>query len=82
VVTAPVAGGGAEFRDAARAIASIDTLDAFLRDLRARFPDAGATPAGQQRTQGRPPGQNQAAAEPATTATVTPRLPPGGTSVR
>src|SRR5207237_256764 len=41
VVTAPVAKSGAEFRDIARAIASIDTLDAFLRDLRARYPETG-----------------------------------------
>jgi hypothetical protein len=44
VVTAPVGASGAEFRDIARAIASIDTLDAFLRDLRARYPEAGVAP--------------------------------------
>ncbi len=72
VVTAPVAKSGAEFRDIARAIASIDTLDAFLRDLRARYPDTGAMPAGQQRTQGPPPGGSPKP-EPATTGAATPR---------
>ena len=56
VVTAPVARSGVEFRDIARGIASIDTLDAFLRDLRSRYPDTGAMPSGQQRSQGPPPG--------------------------
>ena len=83
VVTAPVAASGAEFRDVARAIASIDTLDAFLRDLRARYPDAGALPAGQQRTQGQRPASNPAPKpEPATTGSVAPRSPAGRTVTR
>ena len=83
VVTAPVAASGAEFRDVARAIASIDTLDAFLRDLRARYPDAGALPAGQQRTQGQRPASNPAPKpEPATTGSVAPRSPAGRTVAR
>jgi hypothetical protein len=72
VVTAPVAKGGAEFRDIARAIASIDTLDAFLRDLRARYPETGALPAGQRRTQGPPPPNRSPKREPATTGAATP----------
>jgi hypothetical protein len=79
VVTAPVAASGAEFRDVARAIASIDTLDAFLRDLRARYPDAGALPAGQQRKQGQRPAPKP---EPATTGSVAPRSPAGRTVAR
>ncbi len=68
VVTASIGkAGGAEFRDIARAIASIDTLDAFLRDLRARYPATGAMPAGQQRTQGPPPPNQGPKPEPATT---------------
>src|SRR5262249_49780453 len=42
LVTAPVRGKGARVRAIARSIASIDTLDAFLRDLRARYPDVAA----------------------------------------
>jgi tetratricopeptide (TPR) repeat protein len=45
VVTAPVAADGAEFREIAHSIAAIDTLEAFLRDLRARYPDTGVMPA-------------------------------------
>jgi len=46
VITAPIEANGSEFREVARSIASIDTLDAFLRDLRSRFPEtaAAATP--------------------------------------
>ena len=35
----------------ARSIAAVDTLEAFLRDLRARYPETGAMPARQQATQ-------------------------------
>ena len=73
VVTAPVGSSAAEFRDIARAIASIDTLDAFLRDLRARYPDTGAMPAGQQRTQGPPPPSQNPKSEPVSTGAVAPR---------
>ena len=44
VVTAPLGTSGAEFREIARVVASVDTLDGFLRDLQARYPDAGAAP--------------------------------------
>ena len=47
VVTAPIGTSGAEFQDIAKKVASVDTLDAFLRDLRARYPEASAvSPAG------------------------------------
>lgn len=42
VVTTSAGTGGAEFRDVAKAVASVDTLDGFLRAMRARFPDTGA----------------------------------------
>jgi hypothetical protein len=32
----------AEFRDGVRQIASIDTLDGFLRELRGRYPETGS----------------------------------------
>jgi tetratricopeptide (TPR) repeat protein len=44
VVTAPIGTGGTEFQDVAKKVASVDTLDAFLRDLGTRYPDASATP--------------------------------------
>ncbi|MPZ39188.1 MAG: tetratricopeptide repeat protein [Rhizobiales bacterium] len=51
VVTAPVEASGTEFRDIARSIAAVDTLEAFLRDLRARYPETGATPSVQRAIQ-------------------------------
>ena len=45
VVTAPVGASGTEFSEIARSIAAVDTLEAFLRDLRARYPETGALPA-------------------------------------
>jgi hypothetical protein len=45
VITAPIVTNGAEFREIAHAVASVDTLNAFLRDLRARYPEAGAAAA-------------------------------------
>jgi tetratricopeptide (TPR) repeat protein len=44
VVTAPIGAGGTEFQDIAKKVASVDTLDAFLRDLSARYPEASAAP--------------------------------------
>lgn len=39
VVTAPIGPGSGEFQNIARWVAGINTLDAFLRDMRARYPD-------------------------------------------
>ena len=39
VVTAPFNSNASEFADVARMIGAADTLDAFLRDIRAKFPD-------------------------------------------
>jgi tetratricopeptide (TPR) repeat protein len=45
----PTASNSAEFTEIARMAASVDTLDGFLRDMKARFPDATAwTPPGQK----------------------------------
>jgi tetratricopeptide (TPR) repeat protein len=47
IVTAPTGTGGAEFKEIAKKIASVDTLDAFLRDLHTRYPESSAvSPAG------------------------------------
>jgi hypothetical protein len=45
VVAAPLGPSGAEFADIARTAAAVDTLEGFLRDLHARFPETGAVPA-------------------------------------
>jgi hypothetical protein len=42
VITTPSGTGSPEFRDVARTAAAVDTLDGFLRALRARFPDGGS----------------------------------------
>ena len=42
VVSAPIGAGNGEFQDVARRIAAINTLDAFLRDVHERYPDAPA----------------------------------------
>ena len=48
VVTAPIEAAGTEFTEIARSIAAVDTLEAFLRDLRARYPETGAAPSAQR----------------------------------
>ena len=44
VITEPLDSSGTDFRAVAHAIAAVDTLDGFLRDLRARYPNSGASP--------------------------------------
>jgi hypothetical protein len=43
VVTGGLGPASAEFRDIARIAATVDTLEGFLRDLRARYPDINAS---------------------------------------
>jgi tetratricopeptide (TPR) repeat protein len=45
VVSAPIGISGAEFQSIARRVASVDTLNTFLRDMRARYPDASVSAA-------------------------------------
>ena len=49
VVSAPTGTDGQEFKDVARAVAGMNTLDSFLRDMRARYPDAAAGCGGRRR---------------------------------
>ena len=42
IVSAPLGTSGDEFGAIAHAAASVDTLDNFLRDMKARYPDSGA----------------------------------------
>ena len=44
VVSAPLGTSGKEFAAIAHAAAAVDTLDGFLRDMQARYPDASAAP--------------------------------------
>lgn len=61
VVSAPLGTGGAEFRDIARAAASVDTLEGFLRDMQSRYPDSSPIP---------PPSTAASAPSPGTPATT------------
>ncbi|MBV8790477.1 MAG: hypothetical protein JO237_00335 [Pseudolabrys sp.] len=65
VVTAPIGTDSAEFRKVVSAAAGINTLDAFLRDLRARYPEKPADAEEQK-----PEATNRAPALP-------PKVPPG-----
>jgi tetratricopeptide (TPR) repeat protein len=67
VVSAPIGTAGTEFREIARAAASVDTLEAFLRDMQARYPDASAIP------------PKPGAAPPATAKTPTAKSPTAAT---
>jgi tetratricopeptide (TPR) repeat protein len=71
VVSAPIDTTGPEFQNVAARVAATDTLDGFLRDLRARFPDGSASAAD---TAKKPP---PAVAAPATTPAKAPPKPPG-----
>jgi hypothetical protein len=63
VVTAPIGTGGPEFREIARTMSLMDTLDGFLRDLRERYSERPAVPpAPAKSSDGKP--------DPATTGSV------------
>jgi hypothetical protein len=42
IATAPHAAKATEFRDIARTVSAFNTLEVFLRDMRARYPEIGA----------------------------------------
>jgi hypothetical protein len=42
VVSAPIGTANGQFQSVARRVAAINTLDAFLRDMRERYPETGA----------------------------------------
>jgi hypothetical protein len=44
VASKPASGSSAEFAQIAKMAASVDTLDGFLREMKARFPDAATKP--------------------------------------
>jgi len=72
VVSAPIGTAGTEFREIARAAASVDTLEAFLRDMQVRYPEASAIPpkpgAAPPATAKTPTAKTPTAAAPAATA--------------
>jgi tetratricopeptide (TPR) repeat protein len=76
VITEPVDASGADFRAVAHAVAAVDTLSGFLRDLRARYPGTGALPAPPAIAPPAvaPPKTSAANPDPAATGSIT-RLP-------
>jgi len=64
VISEPVDASGMDFRAAAHAVAAVDTLGGFLRDMRARYPESGALP---------PPNPPPAKPDPGATGSTTPR---------
>jgi len=76
IVSAPLGTSGAEFRDIARAAASVDTLEGFLRDMQARYPEASALPPAPAAVPGAPTSSAPPQTRPATTGSVpTPPAP-------
>jgi len=71
VVSAPLGTSGTEFAAIAHAAAAVDTLDGFLRDMQARYPDASASP-----PNAGPPAPPDAANGAPQAATPAPAVPP------
>jgi tetratricopeptide (TPR) repeat protein len=74
VVTAPIGTSGPEFRDVARAVSLVDTLDGFLSDMRTRYPESSGVPV-HQRTPvlpGQPPNAVQGTTGAAANAAAAP----------
>jgi hypothetical protein len=73
IVSAPLGTSGAEFREIARAAASTDTLNGFLRDMQARYP--GSSPIAQPAPSAAPAGNG------APLSSVAPSTKPDATEV-
>ncbi len=82
VVSAPVGSSGPDFQNIAKKVSSVDLLEAFLRDMRARYPDSSAvsravTPPGADAVPAVPPAAPPpaAAAQPSAEAAPPPKAP-------
>jgi tetratricopeptide (TPR) repeat protein len=88
VVSAPLGTGGTDFRNIAHVAAAADTLDDFLRDMKARYPESNPISAGPLAEAPAPPAAAApAAAQPKAAAPVAaPPVPrtdvPGRTALR
>jgi tetratricopeptide (TPR) repeat protein len=74
VISAPLGTSGTEFAAIAHAAAAVDTLDGFLRDMQARYPDASAAPT--NAAQPTPPDAPQAATPPPAAPLIPSIVPP------
>ncbi|HMG78729.1 MAG TPA: tetratricopeptide repeat protein [Xanthobacteraceae bacterium] len=84
VVSAPLGTSGTEFAAIAHAAAAVDTLDGFLRDMQARYPDASAAPpnAGPPASPDAPQAATPAPAVPPMPSIVPPARAAGRTALR
>jgi hypothetical protein len=87
VVSAPLGTGGADFHTIAHVAAAADTLDDFLRDMKARYPQSDPISAGPMAAAAAAPAKAAAKAQPkAATPVATPPAPrngvPGRTAMR
>jgi tetratricopeptide (TPR) repeat protein len=83
VITEPVDASGADFRAVAHSVAAVDTLYSFLRDLRARYPETGAsTKMGPPKTSLLPSNTESAKRDPGTTGSTMPPPRLGRTAAR
>jgi tetratricopeptide (TPR) repeat protein len=80
VVSAPLGTSGTEFAAIAHAAAAVDTLDGFLRDMQARYPDASAAPPAA--SQPAPPDAPQAGAPAPAVPPIPSIVPPARASGR
>ncbi len=77
IVSAPLGTSGDQFAAIAHAATSIDTLEGFLRDMKARYPDANSPPMISAPMASAPSGAPpQASAQPPDTRPAAPVLPP------
>jgi hypothetical protein len=82
VVSAPVGTAGADFQEIAKKVAGVDSLDAFLRDMRTRYPDSSAISPGAPppAAPAKPQGQSSQAAPPEKAAVNAPAKPDAAAS--
>jgi tetratricopeptide (TPR) repeat protein len=74
VVSMPIGADSPEFQDIAKKASNVDTLDTFLRDMRARYPEAGLPPE-PVKGAAAPPAQPAPAAAPGKAASNAPVKP-------
>jgi hypothetical protein len=74
IVSVPVGVSGPEFKDVAKRVTNVDTLDSFLTDMRARYPEAAA-PLPAPPTSERPKGPTSKVETPEKVAANPPKKP-------
>ncbi|MGD0025594.1 MAG: tetratricopeptide repeat protein, partial [Xanthobacteraceae bacterium] len=76
IVSAPLGTSGAGFADIAHAAASVDTLEGFLRDMKARYPEASAISATAAPPAAQPSGEKTAPSTSSRAPQARPPAPP------